>query len=108
MSMKPTLSLMSYVFLLGLIPALVLAQAKGDPKAGKAKYDQLCVGCHGPSGKGDGPAAGSLNPKPQDYTNGKYMNTLSDQALFDIIKHGGVGSKKSPLMPAWGNALLER
>jgi cytochrome c553 len=84
--------------LLVLVPVLGLAQTKGDPKAGKAKYDTLCVGCHGSSGKGDGLAAATLNPKPQDHTNGKYMNTLTDQYLFDMIKAGGPSVKKSPLM----------
>jgi len=84
-----------------------LAQAKGDAKAGKAKYDSFCGGCHGASGKGDGPAAAALKPKPQDHTNGKHMNGLTDKALFDIVKVGGVGVKKSPLMPAWGNTLKD-
>ena len=90
-----------------LIPVLALAQTKGDAKAGKAKYDTLCGGCHGATGKGDGPAAAGLKPKPQDHTNGKYMNGLADKDLFDIVKGGGAGAKKSPLMPAWGNTLKD-
>jgi mono/diheme cytochrome c family protein len=82
------------------LPALSLAQTKGDPKAGKPKYDVNCAGCHGKTGKGDGPAAAALNPKPQDHTDGKIMNSLSDQYLFDIIKKGGISVKKSPIMPA--------
>ena len=105
--MRSKLFVVSYVILFVLIPVLGWAQTKGDAKAGKAKYDSLCGGCHGTSGKGDGPAAGGLNPKPQDHTNGKLMNTLTDQYLFDITKNGGVGVKKSPLMPAWGNTLKD-
>jgi len=104
---RSKLFVVSYVILFVLIPVLGWAQTKGDAKAGKAKYDSLCGGCHGTSGKGDGPAAGGLNPKPQDHTNGKHMNTLTDQYLFDITKNGGVGVKKSPLMPAWGNTLKD-
>jgi len=105
--MRLVLSLFSGLALLLVIPVLVLAQTKGDAKGGKAKYDSLCGGCHGSSGKGDGPAAGGLNPKPQDHTSGKHMNSLTDKYLFDIIKGGGVGVKKSPLMPAWGNTLKD-
>jgi len=104
---RSKLFVVSYVILFVLIPVLGWAQTKGDAKAGKAKYDSLCGGCHGTGGKGDGPAAGGLNPKPQDHTNGKHMNTLTDQYLFNIIKNGGVGVKKSPLMPAWGNTLKD-
>lgn len=102
------MSLCSAVILSVSLPALGLAQAKGDANAGKAKYESLCSGCHGKTGKGDGPAAASLNPKPQDHSDGKVMNSLSDQYLTDIIKNGGAAAKKSPLMPAWGKTLKDQ
>lgn len=105
--MKSSLFVVNFAALVVLIPVLGLAQTKGDAKAGKAKYDQLCGGCHGTSGKGDGPAAAGLKPKPQDHTGGKHMNSLTDKYLFDIIKGGGASQKKSPLMPAWGNTLKD-
>jgi hypothetical protein len=82
-----------------LAPGLALAQTKGDAKAGKAKYD---------AGKGDGPAAAALNPKPGDFTNGKAMKSLSDKFLFDIIKEGGASQKKSPIMTAFGKKLNDK
>jgi len=94
--------------LLVLVPNLGLAQVKGDPKAGKAKYDANCVGCHGTTGTGDGPAAAALNPKPQDHTDGKVMNALSDKYLFDIIKDGGAAMKKAPFMPASNKKLTDQ
>ena len=94
--------------LISLTPSLGLGQVKGDPKAGKAKYDANCVGCHGASGKGDGPAAAALNPKPQDYTDGKIMNPLKDQYLFDIIKNGGASMGKAAIMPASGKKLSDQ
>ena len=84
------------------------AQEKGDPKAGKTIFDNNCVACHGFAGKGDGAGVSGLNPKPRDLTNGSYINALSDQYLFDVIKNGGWGVKKSPLMPAWGHALRDK
>jgi len=97
-----------WFILVFMTPALGVAQTKGDPKAGKAKYDANCVGCHGASGKGDGPAAAALNPKPQDHTDGKVMNALSDKYLFDIIKDGGAAMKKAPFMPASGKKLSDQ
>lgn len=105
--MRVALAIFSFLFFLLATADLGRAQTKGDAKAGKAKYDTLCVGCHGAAGKGDGAAAAGLNPKPQDHTNGKYMNALTDKYLFDFIKGGGAAIKKSPLMPAWGNALKD-
>lgn len=97
--MKAIVSLCIPVFIFLLVP-LGIAQTKGDAKAGKEKYDKSCAGCHGTSGKGDGPAAAALNPKPKDHTNGKIMNAMSDKDLFDIIKGGGASVKKAPVMPA--------
>ena len=83
------------------------AQQKGDVASGKVKYQQLCVSCHGATGKGDGPAAGALNPKPRNHTDTQYMKTLSDEYLAKITKEGGVAVGKSPLMPPWGGVLSE-
>jgi mono/diheme cytochrome c family protein len=102
-------------FLVGGLAAVSLylyagqsAAQKADVGAGKAKYAQLCASCHGASGKGDGPAAGALNPKPRDHSDGKYMKTLKDGDIFKIIKEGGGAVGKSPLMPPWGAALPDQ
>ncbi|MGH7409083.1 MAG: c-type cytochrome [Candidatus Methylomirabilales bacterium] len=97
-------SLLMFLFLIMAARVSVAAQ-KGDPKAGKAGYDLLCGSCHGASGKGDGPAAASLPAKPQTLADGKYMNNLTDQHLFSVIKGGGASVGKSPLMPPWGSQL---
>ena len=91
-----------------LAPGSAPAQSKGDAKAGKAKYDANCVGCHGATGKGDGPAAAALNPKPGDMTDAKAMKALSDKFLFDIIKDGGAAQKKSPIMPGSAKKLNDQ
>lgn len=96
------------VLIWALSPGQLAAQEKkADPVAGKAKYETLCVGCHGVSGKGDGPAAAALNPKPRNYTDKKYMETLKDEEIFKITKEGGPAVKKSQLMPTWGAALSD-
>lgn len=81
---------------------------RGDASAGKKTYDQFCSSCHGPEGKGDGPAAAALNPRPKDLSDNGYTGKLSDRYLFDVIKGGGPKVKKSPLMPAWGHTLKDQ
>jgi cytochrome c oxidase cbb3-type subunit 3 len=100
--------IVSFGLLILLAPALGLAQTRGDAKAGKTKYDTLCVGCHGATGKGDGSAAAALNPKPGDFTNCKEMGKLSDDTLHKAIKEGGKAINKSPIMPPWAASLNDQ
>lgn len=88
-----------------LLPTVVLAQ--GSPAKGKEIYVKQCAGCHGPGGKGDGPAAAALTPKPADFTNKAYMMALKDQYLFDLIQKGGAAAGKSPLMTPFGSKLKD-
>ena len=78
-----------------------------DVAKGKATYDQLCAGCHGLTGKADGPAAASLNPKPRDLSDKTYARSLKDEYVIDITKNGGPALNKSPLMPAMGKTLKD-
>ena len=66
---------------------------------GKEVYVKTCAPCHGEGGKGDGPAAAALNPKPRDHTNGAYMDTLTNQHIYTVIKQGGA-QFGFPTMPA--------
>lgn len=66
---------------------------------GRAIYKVNCVGCHGDTGKGDGPAAAAMKPPPRDHTDYAYMSTLTDKQLADVIKMGGA-IKGRPLMPS--------
>jgi mono/diheme cytochrome c family protein len=48
------------------------AWAASVPAAPGALYRQHCAACHGSEGRGDGPAAGLLDPRPRDLTAGRY------------------------------------
>lgn len=83
-----------------------------DPKAGKAKYTEnmRCSSCHGETGAGDGPAAVALNPKPRNFKDCKYMETRTDDDLFNVIKEGGQAAKPkalNPLMVAFKGQLSD-
>ena len=73
-----------------LIAAFVMPSVSmaGDVAAGKAKFDELCVSCHGPGGKGDGPTGLALaaagQPAPRDFTVGDFA--------FDTDGDGTKGS----------------
>jgi cytochrome c553 len=63
-------------------------------------FNTLCSTCHGQSGKGDGPAAATLDPKPRNYTDKAWQASITDEQIKNTILKGGAGVGKSALMPA--------
>ncbi len=68
---------------------------------GKVIYKEYCAQCHGFTGKGDGPAASGLEPKPAIHANIPFEKMPTDY-LYNVINHGGAAMGKSPSMPYWG------
>ena len=68
---------------------------------GATIYQQKCTPCHGPQGRGDGPLAKGLTPKPRNHTDGAYMSTRTDDELLQVIRNG------KPPMPPWGKVLTD-
>lgn len=90
------------VCLLGVAAPGVLAQGKGDAKAGAAPYKAQCAKCHGNTGAGDGPQAQKLKTKPSNWTGGGgELKGMDDQKIFNAIAKGGKAVGKSPAMPAY-------
>lgn len=98
------------ILLAGLVVgvAALAAAQQGDVARGRALYLEHCASCHGKEGKGDGPDAKDLNPKPRNHTDGNYMNRLRDNYLFTVIKNGGQAVGKSDQMSGWGNILADQ
>jgi mono/diheme cytochrome c family protein len=61
------------------------ADSKPGLPLGERVYRQHCQVCHGPDGRGNGPAAPSMVPRPRDFTQGqfKYISTLDGTAPAD-------------------------
>ncbi len=68
-------------------------------------YQRYCTQCHGEEGHGDGINAPYLVVPPRDHTKADYIETRSDQQLFDAIKFGGLAVGRAPCMPAWGHTF---
>lgn len=88
------------------LPAAALAA--GDAAAGKTLFDTNCMSCHGPGGKGDGPVAAALNPKPRDLSKGTFNFDTdkdgtpgSDADIKAVIENGAAAYGGSPLMAPW-------
>jgi len=60
---------------------------------GRNLYASSCVSCHGETGKGDGPAGASLNPKPRNFTSGQgWKNGNSLSGIYKTLEEGIPGS----------------
>ena len=73
--------------------------------SGQEMFKAYCAACHGPEGKGNGPAAASLKKAPRDLTqltkaNGgkfprqRFQDVVGENAL--VVEHG------TSDMPMWG------
>jgi len=60
-----------------------------------------CAMCHGPQGHGDGPAGGSLDPRPKDLA--ELQVKVGDDFLFWRIHEGKPGTS----MVAWKGILSD-
>lgn len=81
-------------------PAFAQSQ---DPDWGKSAFLEHCAPCHGASGQGDGPRAGTLKIAPVNLArlaseNGGVFPTAK---VTDVIEHGGAPLGHGTDMPAW-------
>ncbi len=81
---------------------------EGDPaaaQAGATTYETYCASCHGSTGQGDGPAGGSLDPKPADL--GETAAATGADYLHWVIAEGGPAAGLSPSMAAYKDILSD-
>lgn len=102
MTRSLTTSLVVGLLLLSATPAA--AKPAPDLAAGREAYVTNCARCHGETGRGDGPDAKRMVPRPRDFSMGsyKYRTTASgtpptDDDLFQTITYGLAGTR----MPGW-------
>jgi len=78
---------------------------KGDTSKGKVLFRHYCAVCHGVIGKGDGPNAEHLDPRPADLSDAEYMASATEQTIFSVIERGGPALDLPGTMPMWGKTL---
>lgn len=98
--------------LLALAALLVVATSAcgesadaGPPISAEARkeaqqlFQSLCATCHGQDGRGTGPGAAVLDPKPRNYTDRQWQNSVTDEEIAKTILLGGQAVGKSAAMP---------
>ncbi|MCC6995602.1 MAG: cytochrome c [Deltaproteobacteria bacterium] len=78
---------------------LTAARATAPPRC-PPSFQVRCVSCHGASGRGDGPAAYSLHPRPRDFTDRRWQATRTATELAAVIRDGGAAHGLSVSMPS--------
>ena len=71
------------------------------PGAGVALFRTRCAPCHGAEGRGNGPAAAAMNPRPTNLADLARRTAVTDSAERAVIERGRRG------MPAFGRLLNE-
>ena len=84
-----------------VVCAAAARAAEGD--AGARLYAERCSGCHGDDGKGDGPAAAALVPKPRNFREPVFWQDRTANDLKAIVRKGKVGT----MMPPFAGVLSE-
>ncbi|MFQ5690964.1 MAG: c-type cytochrome [Gemmatimonadota bacterium] len=73
----------------GRVAATKLEGVIGLTDTGGEIYRKQCVACHGKTGKGDGPAAVALTPKPKNLADPEGpVAKLSDEQLIEVLTKG--------------------
>jgi mono/diheme cytochrome c family protein len=91
---------------LAFVPAPTPANGSADELArARAIFARQCAACHGAEGRGDGPAAYLLSPKPRNLRAAEFRlvstweGVPTEEDLFRTISRGIPGSA----MPSWGH-----
>jgi mono/diheme cytochrome c family protein len=78
-------------------PKALIASSPELVAKGKELFEKNCVSCHGPAGHGDGPAAGTMNPRPRNFTNPDgWTNGFDLPAIYKTISTGVQNTSMSP------------
>lgn len=87
-----------------LLGVVALAPGVAQGSEGAALFKTLCASCHGVDGRGDGPAAGAMQPPPSDLT----KSTLNLAELMRVIDgRRTVRAHGDGSMPVWGREFKE-
>lgn len=75
----------------------------GNAENGERVYRTNCLNYHGATGRGDGPVAESLTPRPADFTT-ETVQKKPERELLKIIREGKPGTS----MPSWKGELSDQ
>jgi mono/diheme cytochrome c family protein len=77
-----------------------------EQKLGRVVNDKYCIRCHDQESTPERVSNfDNLSPAPHAFSDGAFLNHLSDADLIQVITNGGPALGKSPATPAFGGTL---
>jgi cytochrome c oxidase cbb3-type subunit I/II len=92
-------ALVAYVDSLYAPAAAPATQEAANVEVGKALFAAACASCHGATGAGNGPVAGTLTPAPTNF----HLKKPTEERAWDVLENGVPGTA----MPPWKSQLGE-
>jgi mono/diheme cytochrome c family protein len=93
-----------YIALAVLLMLSAGCAGRSEPDPGEVLYVRFCASCHGVTGRGDGPAAEALSPRPADLTRLRYSMRL---LIRQIDGRQPIRAHGSAKMPVWGEVFAK-
>ncbi len=70
-------------------PPTKVSQEAIDYRLANQHFKVFCGTCHGLTGKGDGLAGLALDPRPRDWTDPEWQDSVTDEEILTVIRDGG-------------------
>lgn len=78
-------------------PQTLMAPSAELTERGKALFEQNCIQCHGPLGKGDGSAAATMDPRPRNLASpDDWVNGYDLPGIYTTLSEGISGTSMNP------------
>jgi cytochrome c553 len=75
--------------------------------AGRRVWLERCAPCHGDEGRGDGPAAPALEPRPRNLRDAAFWGGRSSGQLRDVVRRGKPGTMMQPFEGVLSDAEID-
>ena len=101
------------LLLVGLLAVLAMPATAQEGSEGETLYLKYCAQCHGDTGDGNGYATPRVNPRPRDFTSGKYKfrttpsGALPTDADIEKVIRDGLPYTSMPGWPQFSDSEVQ-
>ncbi|MFN8545881.1 MAG: cytochrome c [Candidatus Binatia bacterium] len=93
--------------LVAMLVSVAGVRADEAPVAGGRVFAERCATCHGDAGRGDGPTATALEPKPRNFHDPVFWESRTPDQMRETVRHGKVDTAMPPFEGALSDAEID-